>query len=165
MTPETYDYTLTTAKGSTLGGLFAVAALGLGYMAVSHDGSLRILWVDLGQVGTTAFLAALALVAAALGADQLRLILRPGAVNAPIRLDTEAIVAPARCDDPALLRLTYKGISEIKPRTMAGDRVLEIRHIEGNLYISGTAMESREAFDRLWRSLEARVGLHRGYRY
>ena len=45
------------------------------------------------------------------------------------------------------------------------NRVLEVKHIEGNLYISSAAMESREAFDRLWKSLESRVGLHRGYRY
>ena len=165
MKPETYDYTLTTAKGYALLALCAIGAVGMGYLALTHGGTLRFLGFELGYHGTTVAFGGLGLICAAIVVDQLRDLLKPQAVKAPIRLDAEAIVAPARWDNPSLLRLTYKGISDVKPRLVGQDRVLEVKHIEGNLYISAAAMESREAFDRLWRSLEARVGLHRGYRY
>jgi hypothetical protein len=165
MTHETYDYSLSTAKGALLLLTCALIAVGSGYMAIS---SAHVLGMP--EVGPMPRIAVFAYVAVCLATgwvalEELRSLLRPSAHKAPIVLDSEAILAPASPETASLLRLTYRGISDIKTRAIQGNHVLEIRHMDGNLTISGAALGSREAFDSLLQSLQARVALTRGYRY
>lgn len=165
MTHETYDYTLNTAKGFVLMLLCGAIALWSVLMALFHGGALSFGGLDLGARGARVAFLALALVTGWVTLRELRAWLRPTGRKAPIVLDAEAISAPARPDNPAVLRLSYKGISDIKTRLVQGNRVIEVRHMDGNLTISGAALGSREAFDSLLQSLQARVALTRGYRY
>lgn len=165
MTHETYEYTLTTAKGFFLMILCGLITLWAGYMTVGHSGALSIGPFAFGAMGASLAYGALAAVTAWVTFGEIRAWVRPREAKAPIILDNEAISAPAQPDNPAVLRLTYKGISDIKTRLVNGTRTLEIKHMDGNLTISGGALGSREAFDSLLQSLEARVALTRGYRY
>ncbi|MAM63702.1 hypothetical protein [Maritimibacter sp. UBA3975] len=165
MTHETYEYTLTTAKGFLLMVVCGLITVWAGYMAATHQGSLSVAGFSLGMQGATFAYLVLATVTGWVTFDEIRSWMRPAERKAPIVLDNEAISAPAQPDNPAVLRLSYKGISDIKTRSVSGNRVIEIRHMDGNLTISGSALGSREAFDSLLQSLQARVALTRGYRY
>lgn len=165
MSNETFGYTMRVAKGYVLLVLCAVVAAGAGWLAVTNKAGLTIAGYEFGPFGATAIYALVAAVAMMVTVEELRGLLRPAMRRAEIRLDDTGIIAPADPANPRLMHLTYKGISDIKAALRDGERVLVIRHIEGNLRISASAMENREAFERLWRSLESRVGLHRGYRY
>ena len=165
MTHETYEYTLTTAKGFLLMVICGLITVWAAYMAMTHNGSLDLGAVTFGPQGATFAYGVLGLVTGWVTFDEVRNWMRPSEQKAPTVLDNEAISAPAQPDNPAVLRLTYKGISDIKTRSVSGTRVIEIRHMDGNLTISGSALGSREAFDSLLQSLQARVALTRGYRY
>lgn len=165
MTNETFEYDLKTARNFALMALCALAAVGAFYLTLTNEAGLTVAGFELGRLGATMAYGVVGLVAGFAAAQELRGSLRPKGKRVLIRLDDDGIVGPVSPSDPRMMKLTYKGISDIKPRLVDGERCLEIKHIEGNLRIAGAALGSKEAFDRLWKSLEARVGLHRGYRY
>ncbi|HBZ42717.1 MAG TPA: hypothetical protein DEO85_01365 [Maritimibacter sp.] len=165
MTDESFGYRLTVAKGYML--LFACALVTVGaiFLVVTNDSSLVFAGIELGRTGAMIAYAVVGVVAGMVAVQEARAMLRPKAQRGEIRLDQTFIEAPTSPSDPKPVRLSYKGISDIQARQKDGERCLEIKHIDGNLRIYAAAMESKTAFDRLWRSLESRVGLHRGYRY
>lgn len=165
MANESFGYTLDIARNDLLLVACALVALGAGWLAVTHEGGLIVAGVEIGHLGTTLVYLAVGVLAGAVVWHETRMAWRPETRRREIRLDETAITAPADRSDPRPVRLSYKGISDIHARQRDGDRCLEIRHIDGTLRIPGTALESKDAFEQLWRSLERRVGLHRGYRY
>lgn len=165
MANESFGYTLTTAKSYVLLIACALVALGSVYLVVTNDSSLAFAGIELGWIGATLAYLAVGAMAAMVAVQEARALLRPKAQRGEIRLSETSIIAPTSPSDPKPVTLSYKGISDIQARQRDGERCLEIKHIEGNLHIYAAAMESKAAFDRLWRSLESRVGLHRGYRY
>lgn len=165
MHKETYDYTLSTTKGLLLLFIAAILSLWAFYMAFGYDGTgamfgqaLTSRWARFGFLG-------LGFIAGLVAFEEVKAVLHSGKHTAPIILDAEGISAPAQPENPTILRLTYKGISDIRTRASSGSRSIEVRHIDGNLVIPAGALGSREAFDSLLQSLQARVALTRGYRY
>ncbi|MBV7380349.1 hypothetical protein [Maritimibacter dapengensis] len=149
MKTETYGYTRPAARPSRLRGSGEAIAFGAGVAALA--GAVGVIGAGL--------LGALAAAGWYLGRRGHFGIARG---HGEIRLDLQGIVVPTGRE---ALRLSYKGISDIEASRRDGDRHLVIRHMDGTIRISASTLVNDTDFDRLWASLERRVGLHRGYRY
>lgn len=165
MTIETYGYAPPAAKSHFLLILCVMIAVGAGYLAFAGQSGLVVAGFEIGPRSATFLHGAIGVTASAVAIEEARKILRPMDRHLEIRLDDQAIIAPGDPADPRPIRLSYKGISDIKSAQRDGDRFLVIKHIEGNIRIAASAMDDKASFDRLWKSLESRVVLHRGYRY
>lgn len=162
---ETYAYKLVPPKSYLLLVLCGIVAVGAGFLALTNDAGLMVAGLNLGVKGATLAYSGVAAIAGAVAFEELREVLKPKVQVSKIILDEEALVAPARIDNPQMLRLPYKGITDVKSLDRDGVRFLEVKHMVGNVHICCPAMENQDAFNQLWRNLESRIGLHRGYRY
>ncbi|MDJ0825920.1 MAG: hypothetical protein QNJ16_10495 [Rhodobacter sp.] len=147
-----------TSKPGVLAMVGCLAAAGfMAWMAWTNDAGLILNGIlRFGVTGASIFYAAMAVAAGGMGVVLLAGMLKPASARAPIRLDQEAITAPVNPGGSKTLRLDYRGITGVAIKSVAGNKVLSIKHPNGSLAISGAEVGG-EGFDAMLRSLAARL--------
>ncbi len=155
---EVFDYGFSKKTN-----LMRVAFVGVGavfsvLMLVFHSGGVTINGISFGPIGAKVIF----LVCAGFNAVQtlrfLRDLFAPSRSILPVALGPDGISAPKRPNDDTAILLDYQGVRKIWRQ---GKTKLHIKHAQGSLQLTGAAFADKGAFERLARSLEARVEMAR----
>lgn len=165
MSEQSFGYSLAVAGNLAMMIGSGIVAVGSAILALTHQGTLALGDYTLSDLGTRLVFGLVAFITAFAAIRTGRDWWHPVRQRLQIRLESDGIVGPAHPEQPGLLKLSYKGISDVKTKLVNGTRYLVIKHMDGNMHISSEHLDGFEEFEMLWRAIEARVGLHRGYRY
>lgn len=156
---ETYDYTFGGKKALKYAAFFGFGALVGVFFLLTNEGGVRINGIAFGPVGAKILFIVLTAINGFMTMKFLRHVVSPPTSAIPVALGPDGLSAPEKPNAPGHVLLDYGSIRKVKAKGKAG---LKIVHAGGALELKAAAFQDKAAFERLTRSLKARLEMGAG---
>ena len=154
-----YDYKPKWTAIFLGGTFFAACTVGLGFVAANNDRGLMINHViELEPGGATVFYWVLAVCSLGfVGAGVIGAYHRL-TVRQRIKLGSQSLIVPSSFWSSEEKEIAYDDIHELSTSTISGQRLLNVKHIDGKVIIAASKLPSKAAFEEMCKLLAVRVG-------